>query len=170
MLCVINESELEYTLERGLPPAEAHDWIARPTPASCEMVELSAEDCREMAPAPSGAPRALTLTAAEASRIINIAITTFEPNTMIDGMDGLDLAAIGLIPEELFSQAPTELPGSPHSRELPSSSHPDLKPKATGGLGVMIPAEAHRREALSELNGQLSARALRKRWWSSQWL
>ena len=114
-----------------------------------------------MVPAPSDAQRILTLTAAEASRITNIAITAFEPNPMIDGADRLDLAVIGLIPEELFSQAP---------RELPSSSHPDLKPKATGGLGVMIPAEVHRREALSELNGQLSAGALRKRWWSSLWL
>ena len=30
MLCVINKSELEHTLERGLPLAEAHEWITRP--------------------------------------------------------------------------------------------------------------------------------------------
>ena len=50
MLCVINESELEYTLERGLPLAEAHDWITRPAPAPQEVVALSAESCREMGP------------------------------------------------------------------------------------------------------------------------
>ena len=38
MLCGINESELEYTFERGLPLAEAHEWIARPMPVSGERV------------------------------------------------------------------------------------------------------------------------------------
>ncbi len=36
MLCIINESELEYTLERGLSLAEAHEWITRPAPARGE--------------------------------------------------------------------------------------------------------------------------------------
>ena len=116
MLCVINESELEYTLERGLPLAEARKWIVRPTLVSGERVALSAEERREMAPAPAEAQRILTLTAAEASRITSIAVTAFEPNPLIDGPDRLDLAVIGLIPEDSTSQVPTELPGFPHSR------------------------------------------------------
>ncbi len=38
MLCVINESELDYTLERGLPLGEAHDWTTRPVRAPQEVV------------------------------------------------------------------------------------------------------------------------------------
>ncbi len=60
MLCVINESELEYTLERGLPLAEAHEWIARPTLVAGERVALSAEKRREMVPVPNEAKRILT--------------------------------------------------------------------------------------------------------------
>ncbi len=76
-----------------------------------------------MVPAPSDAQRILTLTAAEASRISNIAITAFEPNPLINGADRLDLAVIGLIPGDSISQVPIELPGFPHSKGLPSSSH-----------------------------------------------
>ena len=151
MLCVINESELEYTLERGLPLAEAREWIARPTLLSGERVALSAEERREMAPAPAEAQRILTLTAAEASRITSIAVTAFEPNPLIDGPDRLDLAVIGLIPEDATSQIPTELPGFPHSKGLPSSSHPAPPLEAASALkgwhGITIPAEAHRQEA-----------------------
>ncbi len=64
---------------------------------------MSAEECREMAPAPSEAQRILTLTAAEASRITNIGITAFEPNPLINGADRLELAVIGLIPEDSIS-------------------------------------------------------------------
>ena len=63
MLCVINESELEYTLERGLPLAEAHDWITRPALAPKEAVALSAKNWREMAPAPSDSSKPPALTA-----------------------------------------------------------------------------------------------------------
>ena len=95
MLCVINESELEYTLERGLPLAEAHEWVARPAAGSSDHVALSAEQRREMAPAPSDAQQVLTLTAAEASRIMNVAISAGEPGPVVKGAaDGLDLAGL----------------------------------------------------------------------------
>ncbi len=95
-----------------MPSAEARGWIAWPTLVLGEKVALSAEERREMVPAPAEAQRILTLTAAEASRITSIAVTAFEPIPLIDGPDRLDLAVIGLIPEDSTSQIPTELPGS----------------------------------------------------------
>ena len=76
---MINESELEYTLERGLPLAEAHDWIVRPTPVPDETVALSAESRREMAPVSADAAKAPMLSAAEASRVMGLAATAFGP-------------------------------------------------------------------------------------------
>ena len=172
MLCVINESELEYTLERGLPLAEAHDWITRPAPALREVVALSAEGRRDMAPAPSDSSKPPVLTAAEASRILSTAVTAFGANEPdgADNSDGLDLTAIGLIPGERIPPARGELSGSPRSPGLSSSSHPNAESVGASSLGVMIPMEAPRREALAELNERLRTSALKKRWWSSLWL
>ena len=108
-------------------------------------------------------------TAADASRILSVAVTAFgsgEPACT----DGLDLTAIGLIPGERIPTTRCELSGSPRSPGLSSSSHQNDEKAAAGNLGVMIPAEAPRREALSELNERLSTSPLRKRWWSSLWL
>ena len=43
MLCVVHESESEYSMERGLPLAEAFEWISPPATVSSDVVAPSEE-------------------------------------------------------------------------------------------------------------------------------
>ena len=74
---------------------------------------------------------------------------------------------ISLVPEARIPVAQKELSGSLHSSGLPSSSHhqpgePSAEASTEGALGVVIPAEADRREALLELNERLTLCLLNK--------
>ena len=151
MMCVTNESELEYSLERGLPLAEAFDWVCPPKVSASDTVAVSKEVCRGMAPEPRGADQ-LVMEVAAASRILNLAQRVFDPDGTARRSAGLDLAAIGLVLGDRIPEGAARMSGYP----LPACQP-----------GVLIPAEQDRREALAELNLQLSSGALQKRWWSS---
>ena len=94
MLCVANESGMEVAPERGASLAEAHEWVkpswldARP---AAEMVMLSIEHHRELAPQQGDPAAAPELSVSEAGLLLNVADSVFGPSSFSGTGEGWEL-------------------------------------------------------------------------------
>ncbi len=114
MLRVVNETDMEVVLERGAPLAESHEWIklsALDAPPAAEMVALTIEQMRELAPQQGDPAAAPELSASEVGRLVGIAESVFGPSGFLDGdtaggqVSELTCAAVDLCPQPRFQRS-----------------------------------------------------------------